>query len=205
MKTRGVVTVFTFSISFIGCAYSQTLRENRISVFTDRDDNTLKQCAQRTGTIGGRAFGRVTEAVRLDSNFYRDAMQAGIASIVQSEHAAQYAPTEEVRAFAGILARNQIGSNLRLSESSGIRWPRLRNEDRYKLEELTKRNGHDYETMYLRLMDEHHAASIALFEKARAMFEADERDCAIAETTLSMLRAHAAMIDTLLAERTRRR
>ena len=203
-----VLSTAALSMTASGCARSldppgtaSTEPPAEANVSADRIGSALRAHARRARVLGEEARPLpTTEAAQADAELCRALLVAGIGDIALSEHAARHAPSAEIRGLAGLLARSRIESNARLSEHSGERWPRLRDEDRPALEALARLRGVDYELAYLRSMVERHADALALLDRARTRTLAEDTRRLAADLQRS-LRIEAAMVDELLRER----
>jgi putative membrane protein len=119
--------------------------------------NSNRQSNGAVGTSGTTANNNVTSG---DKDFIHDVAQANMAEIELSRLAAQHASSPEVKRFAQMMIddHTSAGDKLKaIASANSIDWPtELDRSHRDKLDDLSKKQGADFDKAYMDAMASDH-------------------------------------------------
>lgn len=131
-----------------------------------------------------------------DRAFYQQALASGTGEAALSEHAANNASSQEVRALGRMLAEDHAALNAKLMAASGMASAAPKPEDKAKHDRVMAQEGEAFDRAFLDHMAMGHEKSIALYQNAsRSATSAQTRQ--LAEQALPKLRQHAARVQEL--------
>jgi putative membrane protein len=127
------------------------------------------------------------------TNFLVKAADGGLAEVALSEQAQQKATNNSVKQFAQMMVNDHSGANTQvksLAVQRNVTLPATPGSDHQgKIEDLSKKNGADFDRSYMNTMIDDHQKTIDLFEDASG----DVKDAEVKtfiDNTLPKLRMH---------------
>jgi len=185
-----VLTALSVGTIIQGCGNSQKdSKETADSANEAKIDSSL---------VDSVATATTTPAGEADSKFAVDAAEGGMAEVELGQLAEQKAMSADVKAFGLMMVKDHSKANeelTALAQRNGITLPTALGEANQKhKDELSAKNGSDFDKAYIDLMIEDHKKDVKLFEDARQKV-ADPDIKAFVVKTLPTLKAHLSHIE----------
>jgi putative membrane protein len=185
-----LIPCFALASLIMACNGSQT--SNTTTDSSDNNNTAMNDTAMMVNTDHDTMAGMRSDSMKTD--FVADAATGGMMEVQLGELAKTHAQSQAVKDFGAMMVRDHTKANDELKSiaaKNNVNLPTaLTDKQRDHVDDLSKKNGEDFDKDYMKMMVDDHESDIKMFERC-AKDEDEKSDVkAFAGKTLPVLYKH---------------